>query len=502
MLVCWDQWYPEAARLTALLGAELLIYPTAIGWHPEEKTRCGARQHDAWETMQRSHAIANGCFVVAVNRTGFEPDPTGDGGIEFWGQSFVVGPGRRVLARAPRDAGAVLVGGARPRRIAAQRRAGRSSAIGASTPTRRSSAASSTIRMPDPCVWERPVGAALPAATTPMPIPDPTRPVVVASRNGFVSRNPDGICCVELAFRRISEGSDVLDALIAGVNIVELDPQETSVGYGGLPDADGTVTLDACCMHGPRRRAGGVAGLEGVRLASEVAKAVADLTDHHLLVGRGAQDFARRLGFTIEDDLNTEKSRALWLEWKRRTDAAHYPDPASRAAAGYQVGRQMAAEGKIDPDHLHGTVNCNGVNGAGDLCGVTVTSGLAWKIPGRVGDSPIVGAGLYVDNDVGAAGSTGRGEAVLYGVSSFLVVEEMRRSRHPKDAAMIALERIRAHTVEPRLLREDGRPDFNVSFYVLARDGRHAGVALYGGREYAVCDEAGPRLEPMEALIG
>ncbi|NNL54918.1 MAG: carbon-nitrogen hydrolase [Woeseia sp.] len=109
VLICWDQWYPEAARLTALQGAEVLFYPTAIGWHPEEKAEVGAEQHEAWETIQRSHAIANGCFVVAVNRFGFEPDPSGDGGIEFWGQSFVVAPDGRIIVRAPVDQEAALV---------------------------------------------------------------------------------------------------------------------------------------------------------------------------------------------------------------------------------------------------------------------------------------------------------------------------------------------------------------------------------------------------------
>jgi N4-(beta-N-acetylglucosaminyl)-L-asparaginase len=330
-----------------------------------------------------------------------------------------------------------------------------------------------------------------------------SRPAVIASGNGFESKNDDGLTCVELAFRRMTAGEDVLDALIAGINIVELDPEDTSVGYGGLPDADGVVTLDSCCMHGPLRRAGGVACLQGVRTPSRVARAVADVTDHHLLVGQGAQDFARNLGFTIEDDLNTERSRALWLEWKQRSDPDHYPDPAERAAAGYRVGRQMVAEGKIHPDHYYGTINCNGVNAAGDVCGVTTTSGLAWKIPGRVGDSPILGAGLYVDDDVGAAGSTGRGEANLYSLASFLAVELMRQGMHPQDAGMATLQRIQSQTVEARLLRDDGKPAFNVSFYVLARTGEHAGVAFYGGdRSYAVCDESGPRHQLIEGLLG
>lgn len=348
------------------------------------------------------------------------------------------------------------------------------------------------------------VGATAATAAAPAIRRGGSRVVVIASGNGLTSTNGGSVSCVELAFRKMTEGEDVLDALIAGVNIVELDPEDSSVGYGGLPDADGVVTLDSCCMHGPKRRAGGVACLQGVRTPSLVAKAVADNTDHHLLVGEGAQRFARNLGFTIEDDLNTSHSRALWLEWKRRTDAQHYPDPATRAEAGYRVGRLMVAEGRIHPDHYYGTINCNGVNGAGEVCGVTTTSGLAWKIPGRVGDSPILGAGLYVDNDVGAAGSTGRGEANLFNLASFLIVEFLRQGLSPKDAGMAALERIRANTVDPRLLDEHGRPAFNVTFYVLDKAGNHAGVAFYGSDDhnYAVCDEHGPRHEPVLGLYG
>src|SRR6185369_3288090 len=142
---------------------------------------------------------------------------------------------------------------------------------------------------------------------------------------------------VQKAFGMITKGADVLDAVIAGVNIVELDPLDDSVGYGGLPNADGVVQLDSSCMHGPKRRAGAVAALEGVRTPSLVAKAVLENTDHHLLVGKGAQDFARNMGFKIEDDLNTDHSRELWLEWKRRSDPAHYLDPQHRADAGYRA---------------------------------------------------------------------------------------------------------------------------------------------------------------------
>src|SRR6266446_2852392 len=222
-----------------------------------------------------------------------------------------------------------------------------------------------------------------------------TKPIVISAANGNVSKDAEGLTCVARAFKMITAGADVLDAVVAGVNIVELDPEDTSVGYGGLPNADGVVQLDSSLMHGPLKRAGAVACLEGVRTPSLVAKKVMEETDHHLLVGKDAQRFARNMGFKIEDDLNTDKSRKLWLEWKRRTDPDHYLDPKKRAQAWYDAGLQMVREGLIDPDHYHGTINCNGVNANGDVCGVTTTSGLAWKIPGRVGDSPILGAGLY-----------------------------------------------------------------------------------------------------------
>jgi N4-(beta-N-acetylglucosaminyl)-L-asparaginase len=327
------------------------------------------------------------------------------------------------------------------------------------------------------------------------------RPIVISSANGNRSRNAEGRTCVETAFEMITRGEDVLDALIAGVNIVELDPEDTSVGYGGLPNAEGVVQLDSCCMHGPLKRAGGVAALEGVRTPSRVARAVADLTDHHLIVGKDAQTFARQLGFTIEDDLNSERSREAWLNWKRRVDPSHYLDPIRRMEIGYRAGRDMVREGLIDPEHFWGTINCDGVNGNGDVCGVTTTSGLAWKIPGRAGDSPILGAGLYVDNDVGAAGSTGRGEANLYGLCSFLIVENMRRGMSPKDAGMEALKRVQSNTIESRLLNDRGLPGFGLTFYIVNKAGDYAGVGMYGGGRFAVCDANGPRLEDLEGLL-
>src|SRR5580704_2887669 len=318
------------------------------------------------------------------------------------------------------------------------------------------------------------------------------KPVVISAANGNKYKNGGKVTCVEKAFAMITEGADVLDAVIAGVNILELDPEETSVGYGGLPNADGVVQLDASVMHGPKKRAGAVAALEGVRTPSLVAKTVMENTDHHLLVGQGAQTFPRQMGFKIESDLNTEKSRRLWLEWKRRADPAHYLDPKSRSDAGLKATREMAEEGLIDINHITGTINCNGINAKGEICGVTTTSGLAWKIPGRVGDSRILGAGLYVDGTVGAAGSTGRGEANLYNLCSFLIVEEMRRGARPKDAGMTALKRVQRATVEKRLLNRRGLPNFGLNFYILNAAGECAGVSMYAST-FAVCTEKGPQ---------
>ncbi len=329
------------------------------------------------------------------------------------------------------------------------------------------------------------------------------RPVVIADYTGWESRNGGPQNAVERAFEGIVRGEDVLDALIAGVNIPENDPAETGVGFGGLPNADGVVQLDSCCMHGPRKRAGGVAGIEGVRTPSLVARAVMDMTDHHLLVGAGAQAFARQLGFTIEEDLNTETSRRLWLEWKRRVDPDRWLDPSKRGGASLDAGLSMVRDGLIPEHSFYGTINCDGIGPNGDICGVTTTSGLAWKVPGRAGDSPILGAGLYVDNDVGAAGSTGRGEANLYNLSSFLIVESLRQGMAPKDAGMVALRRIKANTVEKRLLNDRGEPSFNIRFFVLDKQGRYAGVSMYaaGEAKYAVCSENGSEARDLEPLL-
>ncbi|MBP1595636.1 MAG: putative asparaginase [Acidobacteria bacterium] len=334
-------------------------------------------------------------------------------------------------------------------------------------------------------------------------MPQTVKPVVISDLSGYRFKNGGPVCCVEKAFSLIVSGADVLDALVAGVNIPELDPEETGIGYGGLPNADGVVQLDSCCMHGPTRRAGAVAAIEGIRTPSLVAKAVLEQTDHHLLCGKGAQDFARNLGFPIEVDLNTAKSRGLWLEWKRRVDAQHYLDPARKDRAGYEIALQMMWEGLIPEGSFWGTISCHGIGPNGAMAGMTSTSGTAWKIPGRAGDSPVIGAGVYVDNGVGSAGSTGRGEANLYALTSFFIVECMRRGMHPKDAGLEGLRRIKANTVESRLLNSRGEPAFNIRFFVLNARGQYAGLSMYASGEtaFAVCTENGAEMQPLEPLL-
>jgi len=343
-------------------------------------------------------------------------------------------------------------------------------------------------------------GIAIPAFPTIL-TQSTVKPLVIASANGNRFKNGGTVTAVQKAFTMMTGGSDVLDAVVAGVNIVELDPLDDSVGYGGLPNADGVVQLDSSVMHGPKKQAGAVAAFEGVRTPSLVAKAVSENTDHHLIVGKGAQEFARNMGFEIEADLNTKNSREKWLEWKRRSDPDHYLNPKKRAEAGQRAALEMLAQGLLREENLHGTINCDGINSRGEICGVTTTSGLAWKIPGRIGDSPILGAGLYVDNAVGAAGSTGRGEANLFNLCSFVIIEEMRRGAHPKDAGMEVLNRIKSNTIEKRLLNSRGLPNFGINFYILNAKGEYAGVTMYEGSSFAICNENGPQTLKSEPLL-
>jgi N4-(beta-N-acetylglucosaminyl)-L-asparaginase len=315
---------------------------------------------------------------------------------------------------------------------------------------------------------------------------DLSGPVVVSSANGLRA--------TEKAASLIGNGVDPLDAVIAGVNIVEEDPEDHTVGYGGLPNEDGIVELDASVMHGPTGRAGAVAALRNIKTPSRVARLVMERTDHVLLVGEGALRFARAHGFE-EVNLLTDKARQIWLRWKE-----HHSENDDWIGPGL-TDEDARVEALNAPAVTYGTINCCGVNPAGDLGGVTTTSGLSFKIPGRVGDSPIIGAGLYVDNNVGAAGSTGRGEAVLRICGAHTVVEGMRQGLSPVDACLAALRRIVETTREKRLLREDGRPNFDVKFYAVSKDGRHGAAAIWSRAQYAVFADGTNRLEPAAYLF-
>src|SRR5689334_5553981 len=319
-------------------------------------------------------------------------------------------------------------------------------------------------------------------------------PIVISSGNG--------IRAVAKAYDMLTrQNADTLDAIIAGLTITELDPEDQSVGLGGLPNEDGVVQLDASCMHGATRRAGAVGALEDIATASNVAKAVMDYTDHIMLVGAGAKKFALQMGFK-EQNLLTEKSRQDWLRWKQclNPNDNWLDDPAvKRETAGDT--RDAGRGGALAYDHpLHvkfttGTINMNAVNARGDISSVTTTSGRSWKIPGRVGDSPIVGAGQYCDNTVGAAGSTGRGEANIKVCGAFLIVEFMRQGLSPEQACLRCVDRVIAMT-EPRLL-DNGRPLFDLEFYAVAKDGRFGGASAYEGAKMAVADASGARLMPI-----
>ena len=309
-------------------------------------------------------------------------------------------------------------------------------------------------------------------------------PVVVSSANGIrgVARAYDMMT---------RQNADTLDAIIAGVNIQELDPDDQSVGLGGLPNEEGVVQLDASCMHGPTKRAGAVGALEDIATPSLVAKAVMDHTDHIMLVGAGAKKFALEMGFK-EQNLLTEKSRRDWLRWK----ACLNPADAWLDSSPPPPTASIPFDDPLHVKFTTGTINMNAVNGRGDISSVTTTSGLAWKLAGRVGDSPIIGAGQYCDNTVGAAGSTGRGEANIKVCGAFLIVELMRQGMSPDQACMRTIERVIAMT-EPRLLDGNGRPLFDLQFYALAKDGRFGSATAYEGSRFAVADASGARLVSM-----
>jgi N4-(beta-N-acetylglucosaminyl)-L-asparaginase len=288
----------------------------------------------------------------------------------------------------------------------------------------------------------------------------------------------NGIRATDKAMEMLRAGRDPLDAVIAGVNIVEDDPDDMSVGYGGLPNADGVVELDSSVMNGPTHAAGAVAALRNIKNPSRVARLVMEKTPHVLLVGEGALRFALAQGFE-EENLLTEKAREAWLQWKKNRGGAAARPPLRES--GHPGGGEVPLS--------YGTINCIALDGRGNLAGVTTTSGLSFKLPGRVGDSPIIGAGLFVDNDIGAAGSTGLGEANLRTCASFRVVDFMGRGLSPEEACLKTCEMVvRKTKLDPRLCGPDGRPNYGLHFYALNKKGEFGSAGIYEGGKFAVHD--------------
>ena len=336
------------------------------------------------------------------------------------------------------------------------------------------------------------------------------QPAAAAAPGNIVISSHNGLHACARAMEMLKSGADTLDAVIAGVNIVEEDPNDHSVGYGGLPNEEGVVELDASVMHGPTRRCGSVASIRNVKTPSKVARAVMQETDHVMLVGDGATRFAREVGFP-QVELLTEEARLAWLVWKKslrdrdghsnwsgELDAGKPSAWLKEAFPGFNQATLAWAE-RVALFPPTGTINCLALNGKGEMSGVTTTSGLAWKIPGRVGDSPIIGAGLYVDQEVGGAGSTGRGEENIRISGGHTIVENMRHGMSPREACLDALQRV-AHNFNndrARLLL------FDIKFYALRRDGQYASASLWNRdrAEFAVNDGAESRLEQCATLL-
>ena len=326
----------------------------------------------------------------------------------------------------------------------------------------------------------------------------PKRPIILSSTNGQQA--------LAKGMDILKSGGDTLDAVIAVVTVVEDDPNDDSVGYGGLPNEAGAVELDASVMHGPTRRAGSVASVQRIKNVARLAKTVMESTNHVMMVGDGARRFAVDEGFE-ETNLLTEHSRKLWLAWKASTNPNWRPGTDSP-----QWKEHLAKLFDSDPAQIAyaeqviaypptGTINCLAVNAKGEISGTTSTSGLAWKIPGRVGDSPIIGAGLFVDGDVGGAGSTGKGEENIKIAGAHTIVEMMRKGMKPADACLEACGRVvRNYNNDKTKLAT-----FGLKFYALNLNGEYGSASLWkssniGGplATFAVHDGAAPRLEPCK----
>jgi len=259
-------------------------------------------------------------------------------------------------------------------------------------------------------------------------------PLIITSHSNETGRN-----AMEAGWEILKSGGSAVDAVEKAANVIEVDPEDTSVGYGGLPNERGVVQLDSSFMDGKTYSAGAVACLENIKTPSSIARLVMQRTDHVLLVGTGALEFAKAWGFK-EEDLLTEKARKIWLRWKEELS----PSDDWGAPEHLQNIQKKEAYWKDFPEieHHYGTTNVLAIDSNGDIAGCTTTSGLSFKLNGRVGDSPIIGAGLYVDNEVGAAGATGRGEDVIKSCASYYMVMRMREGRTPQEACEDALKMI------------------------------------------------------------
>ena len=322
------------------------------------------------------------------------------------------------------------------------------------------------------------------------------------ARNILISAG-NGIDYIDDGFDILHKGGDTLDAAMRVVRGPEDDPNDDSVGLGGLPNEECVVELDSCCMHGPTRLAGSVGGVRNIKNVSLVAKAVMEHTGHVMLVGEGAERFAVARGFPREN-LLTEHSRKIWLLWKETHSDWWGPGPASpdwkkrvkqtqhaddikmRIERMYEVAESVGIEKEQRRAAIRkvlfpptGTIHCSALNEKGEMSSVTTTSGLAWKLPGRCGDSPIIGAGCYTDQDIGSAGGTGSGEENIKVVGAHTIVENMRHGMSPHDACVDALQRIvRNYNHDMDRLRF-----VDMTYYALRKDGVYAGVSLWTGYE-------------------
>jgi N4-(beta-N-acetylglucosaminyl)-L-asparaginase len=352
------------------------------------------------------------------------------------------------------------------------------------------------------------------------PSTKPKAPVIVCAHNGYNY--------LDRGYAVLTSGGDTLDAVMQVITGPEDDPNDDSVGLGGLPNEDCIVELDACCMHGPTRMAGSVAGVHDIKNVSLLAKTVMEHTGHVMLVGEGASHFGLLMGFPKEN-LLTERSRKTWQLWRETMSNDDWWGPGL-ASPKFKFPEDLSDTSRLDDpliDHMYelatkigiepsfrmaaiervlrpptGTIHCSSVNANGEMSGATTTSGLAWKIAGRAGDSPIIGAGSYTDQDVGSAGATGNGEENIKICGAHTIVENMRHGMSPRDAGLDALKRIvRNYNGNMQKLQY-----VDMSFYILRRDGAYAGVCLWSGppehpRQFAVIDEKGKRYENAVALI-